>query len=123
MSKLARLSEKQAPNAHLTMVVSMSMSVSVSVLVLVAVAVAVTPDLAQVWPLEVAQVVGLVQDVAKAATSPRTHVTSVVRKGTGPMIPNAKEKVSLPAPSTRPHHLPLLMLLLISEAVLNPLCP
>jgi len=123
MSKLARLSEKWAPNAHLTMVVSMSMSVSVSVLVLVAVAVAVTPDLAQVWPLEVAQVVGLVQDVAKAATSPRTHVTSVVRKGTGPMIPNAKEKASLPAPSTRPHHLPLLMLLLISEAVLNSLCP
>ena len=101
----------------------MSMSVSVSVLVLVAVAVAVTPDLAQVWPLEVAQVVGLVQDVAKAATSPRTHVTGVVRKGTGPMIPNAKEKVSLPAPSTRPPHLPLLMLLLISEAVLNSLCP
>ena len=109
------------------MVVSMSMSVSVLVLVLVlvavAVAVAVTPDLAQVWPLEVAQVVGLVQDVAKAATSPRTHVTSVVRKGTGPMIPNAKEKVSLPAPSTRPPHLPLLMLLLICEAVLNSLCP
>ena len=121
MSKLARLSEKWVPNAHLTMVVSMSMSVSVSVLV--AVAVAVTPDLAQVWALEVAQVVGLVQDVAKAATSPRTHVTSVVRKSTGPMIPNAKEKASLPAPSTRPHHLPLLMLLLISEAVLNPLCP
>ena len=102
---------------------SMSVSVLVLVAVAVAVAVAVTPDLAQVWPLEVAQVVGLVQDVAKAATSPRTHVTSVVRKGTGPMIPNAKEKVSLPAPSTRPHHLPLLMLLLISEAVLNSLCP
>ena len=105
------------------MVVSMSVAVAVAVSVAASVAVAVTPDLAQVWALEVAQVVGLVQDVAKAATSPRTHVTSVVRKSTGPMIPNAKEKASLPAPSTRPHHLPLLMLLLISEAVLNPLCP
>jgi len=109
----------------MSMSVSVSVAVSVAVLVAVAVAVAVavTPDLAQVWALEVAQVVGLVQDVAKAATSPRTHVTSVVRKGTGPMIPSAKEKVSLPAPSTRPPHLPLLMLLLISEAVLNSLCP